>query len=261
MENMKEINLAEIVAALVRKIWLIVLCAVIGGALTYGYTVRFITPLYKSRITVYVNNNIKREDKTEVNISATDLATSQRLVATYINILKSDFVLNEVADNLGNISASSIRSIMTAAALEETEVFEVVITHQSPDIAAEIANEIAEVAPGKIAQIVEGSSTKIIDRAIVAKTPSSPNRTTNTIYGLIIGAVISIIVIVLQTLLDVRIKSEEDLALISNAPVLGLIPDLAMESRDRYGYSGYKYSAYGGYKTYQQSEKEGETSS
>ena len=40
------------------------------------------------------------------------------------------------------------------------------------------------------------------------------------------------------------VKGEEDLALISSAPVLGLIPDLAMESKDSYGYSGYKYSAY-----------------
>ena len=48
----------------------------------------------------------------------------------------------------------------------------------------------------------------------------------------------------MEVLLDVRVKGEEDLALISNAPVLGLIPDLAMESKDSYGYSGYKYSAY-----------------
>ncbi len=259
MENMKEINLAEIMSALLRKLWLIVLCAVIGGALSYGYTARFITPLYKSRITVYVNNAVQYADRNDVAISATDLATSQRLVSTYINILKSDFVLDEVAKNVGASSAAEIRSMMTSAALEETEVFEVVITNSSKQKAKQIAEEIAKVAPGKIQTIVEGSSTKIIDQPKLATAPSSPNKTTNTLYGLIIGSVAAIVVIVLQTLLDVRVKGEEDLAMISTAPVLGLIPDLAIESKDRYGYSGYKYSAYS-YKANQNS-KNGEAGS
>lgn len=256
MENIKEINLAEIMSALLRKLWLVVLCAVIGGALSYGYTAKFITPMYKSRITIYVNNTIQYADRMDVAISASDLATSQRLVATYINILKSDFVLDEVAENVGAPSAATIRGMMTSAALEETEVFEVVITSSSPQRSKQIAEEIARVAPGKIQQIVEGSSTKIIDQPKLATGPSSPNRTTNTIYGLIIGAVAAVIVIVLQTLLDVRVKSEEDLAMISNAPVLGLIPDLAIESKDRYGYSGYKYSAYSYKANHQKSKNE-----
>ena len=35
MENIKEINLAEIFSALLRKLWLIVLAAVIAGAAVY----------------------------------------------------------------------------------------------------------------------------------------------------------------------------------------------------------------------------------
>lgn len=246
MDNIKEINLAEIMSALLRKLWFVVICAVLGAAISYVYTSEFVTELYKSRITVYVNNTVKISEMTDVAISASDLATSQRLVATYINILKSDFVLDEVADEMGKgYSAANIRSRISASALDETEVFEVVVTHPDPKVAQKIASKIAKVAPGKIQEIVQGSSTKIIDQPKLATRPSYPNTTTNTIYGLVIGAAIAVVIIVLQTLLDVRVKGEEDLALISSAPVLGLIPDLAMESRDRYGYSGYKYHTYG----------------
>ena len=56
MENMKDIKLAELFSALLRKLWFVVLCAVIVGALSYAYTANFITPLYRSSITIYVNN-------------------------------------------------------------------------------------------------------------------------------------------------------------------------------------------------------------
>lgn len=245
MENIKEINLAELLSALIRKLWLILLCAVIAGALTYVYTANFIQPMYRSRITVYVNNTMENSNINNNSISATDLATSQRLVATYINILKSDRVLQPVADSIGGgISASYIRSLMTASSLEETEIFEVIISHNDPRLAAQIANAIADVAPENIAEIVEGSSTKIIDRAKVASVPYSPNKSRNTLFGIFGGALIAACFVILQTMLDVRVKGEEDLAQISNAPVLGLIPDLAMETKGSYGYSGYKYSAY-----------------
>lgn len=245
MENIKEINLAELLSALLRKVWLIILCAVVAGALVYAYTVNFVTPMYQSRITVYVNNTVFTNSNNNLSISATDLATSQRLVATYINILESNFVLDPVAEKVGHgLTASHIRSMIMAAPLDETEVFEVRVSNSDPQLAATIANAIAEVAPEKIEEIVVGSSTKIIDVAKVAAAPYAPNKSRNTTFGMIGGALIAVCIVVLQTLLDVRVKGEEDLALISTAPVLGLIPDLALESKDSYGYSGYKYSAY-----------------
>ncbi len=245
-KNMKDINLSELLSALLRKAWLIVVCAVLLGVLTYAYTAKFITPMYRSRITLYVNNTVILENSNSLGISAADLATSQRLVATYINILKSDRVLTPVAEQVSKqvgvgISPSYIRAYMSAASLEETEMFEVVISNANPYLAEQIANAIADVAPAEIAEIVEGSSTRIIDRAKPASAPYTPNRTRNTTIGMIGGALIAAVFVILQTLMDVRVKGEEDLAMISNAPVLGLIPDLAMEVKGQYGY---QYSAY-----------------
>ena len=244
MENIKEINLAELLSALLRKLWLIVVCAIVAGALSYVYTSNFVTPMYRSRITIYVNNMMENSNTNNHTITANDLATSQRLVSTYINILKSDRVLDVVAAEVGGVSASDIRSMLTAASLNETEVFEVNISNSDPQLAATIANAIAKIAPRHIEDIVEGSSTKIIDEAKVASVPYSPNKAQNTTFGMIGGAVVAVCFVVLQALLDVRVKGEEDLAQISSAPVLGLIPDLAIESKDAYGYSGYKYTAY-----------------
>ena len=244
MENIKDINLSEIVTALIRKAWLIVVCAVVAGSLAFAYTANFITPLYRSSVKIYVNNKQQTSTSQSTGVSATDLATSQRLVNTYITILSSDTVLQEVSNSIREnydlrLSPASIRTMMSASALGETEVFQVFISNANAEHAAIIANAIAEVAPEQIAYFVEGSSTKIVDYAKVSGAPYTPNKTNNTALGMVIGAVLAVCFIVLQTLLDVRIKNEEDLAAISDAPVLGLIPDLAMEVKGEYGYKGY----------------------
>lgn len=244
MENIKDINLSEIVTALIRKAWLIVVCAVVAGSLAFAYTANFVTPLYRSSVKIYVNNRQQTSTSQSTGVSATDLATSQRLVNTYITILSSDTVLQEVSNSIREgydlrLSPASIRSMMSASALGETEVFQVFISNANAEYAAIIANAIAEVAPEQIAYFVEGSSTKIVDYAKVSGAPYTPNKTNNTALGMVVGAVLAVCFIVLQTLLDVRIKNEEDLAAISDAPVLGLIPDLAMEVKGEYGYKGY----------------------
>ena len=248
MENIKEINLSELITALLRKLWLVVLCAVVAGAGMYFYTSNFVTEMYRSRVTVYVNSS---DQSNTVNISASELATSQRLVYTYIEMVKSETVLEEVAKELSAVStsgksptAAQIKAMISAAPLEETEIFEVVVSNSNPQLACDIANAIGKVAPGKIEEFVRGSSTTIIDWAKPAKAPYAPSVARNTTIGMLVGAVLAVSIVVVQTLLDVRVKSEEDLALISEAPVLGLIPDLAMDNKEQYGYSGYKYKAY-----------------
>lgn len=245
MDNVKEINLSELVSALLRKAWLIAVCAVVAGSLAFAYTANFITPLYRSSVKIYVNNRLDSSTSQSTGVSASDLATSQRLVDTYIYILSSDTVLQEVANTVKQthgiqLSSGSIRSMMSASPMGDTEVFQVFISNANREHAAIIANAIADVAPDQIANFVEGSSTKIVDRAKVAGSQYTPNKTKNTIIGMVIGAIAAACFIVLQTLLDVRIKNEEDLAAISDAPVLGLIPDLALELKGEYAYKGYK---------------------
>lgn len=234
MDSTKEIDLRRLGSALLKRVWLIVLCAVVLAAAVFVYSKNFIAPQYRTNISIYVNNNNKGQS---VGISSSDLATSQRLVATYIDVLKSDLVLDQVAQQLSlNIPASALRGMLQAESPEGTEVLTVYVSNTDKLLAAQIANAIADVAPGAIAKIVEGSSAKIIDRAKVPNTPYSPNNTNNALLGGLIGAVIAVAGICLRVLLDVRIKDEEDLARICSAPVLGNIPDFNTQSKSGYTY-------------------------
>ncbi len=230
MEKTVELDLMALFHALIRKLWLIVLCAAIAGAAAWGYTTYFVSPLYRASVSIYVNNTMVA---TGTGITSSDLTTSQKLVATYVTILKSDTVLDRVAEEVGHgLTAAKIRSMMTASAMDETEVFQVRISNANPELAAEIANAVAQVAPSEIAEIVSGSSTKIVDHAKVPTSPYSPNVSNSTMTGALAGAVFAVLIIVLQVLLDVRVRDEADLLRIYEAPIMGLIPDFTLEEKN-----------------------------
>lgn len=237
-----EIDLWKLLLLYLRRWRLILLCGLLVGALALGYTAKLVTPLYRASVTVYVNN-IKSNQQVDY-ISASNLATSQQLVNTYINIIRSDTVLEKVADSAGlDYSAGQIRGMMTASQMGETELFTVNISHPDPSMAAQIANAVASVAPGEIEEFVEGSSTKIIDYAKVPSTPYTPSYQKNVAMGGLIGVVLAILYITVLYLLDVRIKSEEDLTQLFDLPILGQIP--AFEEGERKKPIGQKDESHG----------------
>ena len=111
-------------------------------------------------MTVYVNNT--RAGVVVEYVSGSNLSASKQLVNTYVNIIGSDLVLEKVVEE-GNLdyTAGQIRSMMTTAQVDDTEIFEVYITHADPAVAAQVANTIADVAPAEIEEIVEGSSVSL----------------------------------------------------------------------------------------------------
>ena len=244
MEKTKEINIQELFYALINRIWLIVLSSVILAISVYIYSSNFITPRYRASVTLYVNNTV--QDTNE--ISSSDLATAQRLVDTYVAILAQYSTLEKVADRVEqetgkSISPEEIFNSMNAAAINDTEVFTITVTHTNAKMAMAIANSIADEAPGVIESIVVGSSAKIVNRARMPKAPFAPNNTRNAILGAIAGALLAIAYVIIWILTDVRINSEEDLAIISPAPVLGLIPNFDSDEKAGYSYQKHEYTA------------------
>ena len=218
-----EIDLWKLMGMYLSRWKMIAVATVIAAVAAFAYTALMVTPLYRTGVMIYVNN-IESSQQIEY-ISAANLATSQQLVNTYKNIISSDTVLEEVANNLKmGYGARDIRSMMTTAQVDETEIFQVFITHPDPAVAAEIANTIAEVAPGRIAEFVEGSSTKIIDYAKVPESRYSPSYRKNVLVGAMLGLVAVLGYLTLGYLLDVRIRDDEDITEYFDQPLLGQIP-------------------------------------
>lgn len=224
MRETVEFDLRNLFKILLKRSWIIFLCMVIMGAAMLVYTVNFVAPQYKANVTMYVNNNTNNNGS---GIDSTDLAVALRLVKTYVTIISSDNVLDKVISETElDLTAEQVRSMLSAEVVNETEMFRVSVTAPSPQLAADIANAIAEVAPDEIAAIIEGSTAKVIDYAKVPKGRNSPNYTTSTAIGALIGVVLSVLAILLHNMLDLTVHNEDELTNTFSIPVLGVIPEL-----------------------------------
>ena len=242
MNNTNEIERVDIkrlIEIVLERIVSIVVITLIFGVVAFVLSKYFITPKYESSITMYVNNrrgSAEREDA-ETKTYTTDITASQMLVPTYIEMIKSNNVLQTVSEEIlkktkEKYSTSKIRGMMTAEAVAKTEIIKVSIRATDAPIAREIANTIASVAPGKIQKFIELSNVVIIDGAKVSTNPVSPNVRMNTIIGVLLGMVLSVSFILLKELFDVRVKSVDDLVLNFKYPVLGTIPEIFVSYDD-----------------------------
>lgn len=218
-----EININKIWQFIKPHSWIVALCAVLGALLLFIYSSFFVTPMYVSTAKMYVYNN----DRPNAQISAGDLSASQQLITTYIAIMQSDSVMQQVAKevNLG-YSASQIRSMFSASPINETEIFKISIRCSNPEHAQKIANAILKIAPDPIKNTVKAGSVEIVDPATLPAYPSSPNVKAEVLKGFIGGAVLSLGVLVAINFLDRRIHNDEDITDSYKLPVLGIIPEI-----------------------------------
>ncbi len=251
MEQFEDISLKRLAEILLKKIGFIVAATLIAGVLAFIYSEMMIVPEYESSVSLYVNN----ETETTVNKTlGSDIQASQMLVDTYIVIIKSDTVLNQVSQilaekNIMGYDAETLRNSITASAVDATEIFEVTVRDTDPMNTYTIANTIADVAPPIIQDFVEASSVKVIDYAVVGERVS-PNIQKNMILGLIFGFLLSCLFVVLREIFDMRIKDEDELEQWFKIPILGVIPDISNSQVKRQGY--YSYRRGGQPYTYQQ---------
>lgn len=234
-----EIDLQRLFGALLNKSWLIGIVAVAGAVAAFLFTLFFVTPTYKSSAMFYVNNTDISVGGSKLSLSAADISASRGLVDTYIVILNTRETMLDVIDYAGlDLSYEQIKGMVSAASVNETEVFRVTVTNADPYQAERIANAIAYILPKRISTIIDGSAAKIVDTAVAASSPSSPSYTSNTLKGFLAGLVLSCAVVVLMELLDITIRTEDDITQTCTHPVLAAVPDMGVQTKggSYYGY-------------------------
>ncbi|MBR1970512.1 MAG: hypothetical protein IKA17_09175 [Clostridia bacterium] len=236
--ELEQVDIKRIIEIVLERFVSIVVITILCGIISFGVSRYFLTPKYESYITMYVNN--RRSTETEVNetkMLTSDIQASQQLVPTYVEMIKSNNVLEVVADKFNertgeSYSVDKIKRMIEATSLGSTEILKVTVKTTEAAEAREIANIIAEIAPQKIQTFIDRSDVKIIDYAKISTTPVSPNMRNNTIIGTLLGLVLSISFILIKELFDVRVKNTDDLVKRFNYPVLGTIPEIIVSYDD-----------------------------
>ena len=220
-----EFDFRRILEAIIDRWKMIVVATVALGLCAALYSLFLITPLYKASATMYVNNN---KNTVSENLSNNDITASLQLVPTVMRIFDSRTTLGEVAKKIDlGYTADQISNMISFSSAEDAQILTLTVINPNPEHAYIIANAIADTAPIKATEIMDGSSVKVIDYAEQPLRPFSPNVFNNTVLGLIIGLVISIGIAVLIEVTDESIREENDIRkLYPDVPIIGTVPEI-----------------------------------
>ena len=247
MNYMEEdtIDLLELAKALWKNILAIALVAVIFGSAAFGCTAFLIEPKYQATASLYVNNSSFSLGNTSFSISNAELSASNSLVSVYIYILNSRTTMEDVIKEADlTYTPEELSKMVSAKGINSTGAFEVTVTSTSPSEAELIANTIAKLLPDRIAEIVDGSSVRIVDYAIIPSHRSGPSMVKNTAIGILVGGFLAGAVVTIRFLMDdkskLMIKSADELReMYPDIPVLAMIPDMRVSEKKNGYYSSY----------------------
>ncbi len=249
------IDLISLLKSLWRKAWAIALITIIVGAGAFGFTKLFIKPKYKSHVSGYIKASLT----SQINITL-----NRSLVDTCIVILSGDQVLLRIQEEAMTtsgveVSVGTLRSIISAGAVNDTEIIRITVTSDSSKISIAVAKAIDKVLPEVIREfkdftlITWDHSSFEEGGATVVK----PNITKNVVIGMLVGFMASCVLFAVITLLDDTIHGEEYVTERYNIPILAKIPNLLYDgsSDGYYKRSKYRYKYYQSKYQYQPSEK------
>lgn len=171
------------------------------------------------------------------NYTYSDLQLSQKLAATYSQIIMSEAISDPVISNLNlydlyQIDSEKYSKIVKVSSANNTEVMNIDVTTNDPQLSADIANEVVDVFEDKIYDIMQIENVTTLTDAKVPQKKSGPSTLRNTAIGGMIGLLICGFITILQLFTDTKVKTEEEVKKIFDYPIIGSIPDFEIKDAE-----------------------------
>jgi capsular polysaccharide biosynthesis protein len=218
-----EIELLELANLLLHNALWIVGAALVAALLCLAVCKFCLTPRYEASIELIVNS---RQDNTST-VTNDNINSAKSLTSAYAIVIKSNIVLDEVIEALGlDMSYSQLAGTISVASVDSTQIMKVTVENEDPQLAGEIVQTIAEIAPDRIVDLVEAGSCKIVSKVMVNTTPVFPTTRKFVLIAALAAACLVSAALILQHLLHNYIEDDEDVQRELNIPVLGLLPEV-----------------------------------
>lgn len=121
------------------------------------------------------------------------------------------------------LSVDELKSMVTITSQENSQVFSINVKSKDPALAADVANEVADVFKDKIGGFMKINNVSIIDSAKANTKPVSPNTTLFTLAGLVVLGGLTFLYMLIKELSDTTIKSPDEVSQLFGITNLGVI--------------------------------------
>lgn len=238
-EQEQTIDLKILFKVLMNHLVPIIIATIMAGAVGFVLAYFVIPKQYTAEALLYVENSSNKDSET---INVNDISAAQKLVNTCQILFTSEYVLDQLVEELDyGWSVSEVRGMINVASVNSTEVLKISVVTNSKSQSVTVANKLVELSQAEFNRVIKNGSIEVVSSATYPERHTYPKVSIFTAAGLFIGLFGSYVIFLLAEMLDNKVKEDDDLAQIYGIPVFAEIMDF--ESANR---SNYKYESYGG---------------
>ena len=211
-----------------RKRWLIVVAIPLMAALTSGIISFFIIkPVYQASTTLIVGKKASESGQAAAQmLDNSVLQANLQLAKTYATIAQSRTVEENVIKDLNlPMKVEELDRLISINPVKTTEILELQVSNTNPELAASIANTMAQEFSKAVIEIKKVDSVSIVDSAVTPDKPVKPNKKLNVLIAFVVGLMASVGLVFLLEYIDNTVKTSDDIEKLLGIPVLGVIPN------------------------------------
>ncbi len=237
-----EINIPGMFMAIIKKIWIVILAAIIVGAGAFLYFKNTYVPVYQTKVGLYIIGN--KQDPAAV----TSVQIATNIAKDYELLIKDPIVLDKVSaaikekgiceDNGNPISVSKLSRSISVESPENTRILWITVNWGSAEEVQTIANAVRDAAYEELPKItnVPASTLSPANKGVLI----GSNVFRNAVIFAFLAACLAALVIAVIYVLDDKISSRKDIEQRLGISVLGVIPNVlkARKLADEYRYYG-----------------------
>ncbi len=212
-------TLLELLNLLKKRTKLVVTLPIVLALAVGVFSFVVLSDTYTSTVSMYVLVNQDGSSNTSLQ---SDLSASQMVTNDVATLLESDRVVNGTASDLGlkNLNAFKISIENTTT----SRVITLSVTGTNPQTTADVASKMASKVSDVAREVMNVESVNVVDSAQVPESPSGPNRILYIAVGFLAGLFIAVAIVVIDDMLNIKIRGQEDLEELLGIPVIGRIP-------------------------------------
>lgn len=246
-----------------KHLFALILMAIIGAGAGYGVAKFVIAPTYSASTSMLVNRSADDTNTATANLSDQqadvqlintykNLIISSNVLGAVSDKLENpapivvqkakDAVYETLADGTRRLvtpaqkeitkpsnktkyqlSVDELKSMVTITSQQNSQVFSINVKSKDPKLAADVANEVADVFKEKIGGFMKINNVSIIDSAKANKKPVSPNAKLFTLAGFVVIGGLTFLYMLIKELADTTIKSPDEVSQLFGMTNLGVI--------------------------------------
>lgn len=220
MTAVRSLNVEKIIAVLLSRFKLIIICAIIGAVAFWGYSKFLVTPVYTTSSMISVQNFSKEGKGNQENqkIYGSDVSGSSTLAKVLVTLFQNSDEMTSV------YSGCSV----TITATDFFITFSV--TGNDAQKCANVANQLADLAPDIYKNHYPYGAIIPVRNAKIPSASNAPKGIQNALIGMIVGIGFACVFSILLELIDATIKVGDDIQGTYGVPIFAEVPDFETQS-------------------------------